>query len=53
MLMWLFISEHVSQISAVDLVVIVDVMLALENILSHFISSFPHCSRHMVICIEK
>ena len=46
MLMRLFISEHVSQISAVDIVAIVDVMLAFAKILSNFTSSFPHCSRH-------
>ena len=46
MLMWLFISEYVSQISAVDVVAIVDVMLAFAKILSNFISFCPHCSRH-------
>ena len=46
MLMRLFISEHVSQISAVDVVAIVDVMLAFAKILSNFISFCPHCSRH-------
>ena len=44
--MRLFISEHLSQISAVDVVAIVDVMLAFAKILSNFTSSFPHCSRH-------
>ena len=53
MLMWLVRSVHVIQIIAVEVVAKVDGMLTLANTLTNFTSSFPHYSRHMVICIEK
>ena len=52
-LMWLVRSVHVIQIIAVEVVAKVNGMLALVNTLSNFISSFPHYSRQVVICIEK